>query len=310
MAGMHGSSLAARWTVLLPLLCAPALCVAQDLEPRRWTHLPVDTDVAGVLYVFTTGDLGFDPVLRIQDADVDLHTLVLTYTGYFEFLERTARIDVLVPFQTGRWRGLVDGVQTTVRRDGLADPALRLSTNLVGAPALHGKEFLEYRRAHPAQTTLGAALEVRLPLGEYMEDKLINLGQNRFALGAQLGALHTEGEWSLELTGTAIAYTDNDEFFGGNELEQDPLFAVQTHVVKTFGPEFWCSMGVAYGWAGESSVNGVAKDDDKSNLLYGVSAGYRLAETQSLRIGWFRGDTRTDVGADTHNFLLSWAIRF
>ena len=307
---MAGAFLKPCSAVLLPWICIPALVTAQDLEPRRWTHLPVGTNVVGAGYVYTTGDLIFDPVLRIEDAQVELHTALVSFTRYFELLAQTARLDVHVPFQQGRWHGLLDGVPTTVHRDGMADPVLRLSTSLVGAPALQGKPFLDYKQEHGIDTSVGAALEVRVPLGEYMEDKLINLGQNRYTIAPQLGVLHTRGEWSFELTSTLFTFTDNDEFFRGNKLEQDPLLAVQTHVVKTFASGLWCSAGVAYGWEGESKVNGVPKDDARSNLLYGASVGLRVDPAQGLRVGYFRGDTLTDTGTDAHNFFVSWSIRF
>ena len=87
-------------------------------------------------YVYTRGDLAFDPVLRIEDAEVEMHTALLTYSRYFGLGERTARFDVVVPVQSGEWDGLVDGVPRSVSRDGLADPTLRFSVNLTGAPAL------------------------------------------------------------------------------------------------------------------------------------------------------------------------------
>jgi hypothetical protein len=295
---------------LLAWVLAPAPCLAQDLEPRRWTHLPIGTSVLGINYSFTAGDLGFDPVLEIQDARVEMNTAAVSCTRYFALADRTARIDVIVPVQSGNWDGLVGGVPRSVNRDGLADPVVRLSANLCGAPALTGKEFADFRREHTVGTALGAALEVRLPLGEYQEDKLINLGQNRFTITPQLGLLHTSGEWSFELTGSMYLFTENDEFFNGNKLEQDPLYALQTHVVKTFGQDWWMAAGIAYSWAGESTVNGVAKNDNKSNLLSGASFGFRVDATQSVRLGYIRTDTLNDLGSDTDTFGLGWSFRF
>jgi hypothetical protein len=280
------------------------------MEPRRWTHLPVGTDVIGLGYLYTSGDLAFDPVLRIDDAKVEMHSALLTYSHYFGLGDRTARIDAIVPVQSGNWDGVVDGVPRSVSRDGLADPTLRVSVNLMGAPALSGADFLAYRREHDATTSVGAALSLSLPLGEYDEDKLINLGQNRFVLGSQLGVLHTEGEWSFELTGTAFLFEDNDEFFGGHELEQDPLYTAQTHVVKTFGQGWWVSAGAAYTWAGESTIDNVPKDDEKSTLIWGGSFGFRLTKTQGVRLAYARHDTRTDVGEDTDSLYVGWSIRF
>src|SRR5688572_2540640 len=219
---------------LLPWVCASPAAFGQDLEARRWTHLPVGTNILGIGYAATDGDLAFDPALKIEDAEFEIHTATLAFSRYFEMFGETARIDVLLPYQYGHWKGLVDGDPASVRRDGMADPFLRISYNLVGAPAIEPKEFPGYRKEHGIATALGAAIEVRLPLGEYNDDKLINLGQNRFAIAPQVGLLHTHLDWSFELTGTTIFYTENRDFFGGNELDQDPLFALQTHVVKTF----------------------------------------------------------------------------
>jgi hypothetical protein len=52
--------------------------------------------------------------------------------------------------------------------------------NLYGAPPLSGKDYAAYRAKMDVETIVGAGLAVRLPTGQYMDDKLINLGENRF----------------------------------------------------------------------------------------------------------------------------------
>ncbi len=48
---------------------------AQDLVPRRWSHLPMKMNIAGAAVAYTTGDILLDPVLKLEDATVDLgHT--------------------------------------------------------------------------------------------------------------------------------------------------------------------------------------------------------------------------------------------
>jgi hypothetical protein len=239
-----------------------------------------------------------------------MHTFLASYSRYFALFDTTARVDVIVPYQLGDWRGLLDGAPAAVDREGFGDPVVRLSANLLGAPALRGKEFVDFQRAHDVDTAVAAAVEVRLPLGEYHEDKLINLGQNRYSIAPQLGVLHTRGLWSYELTGTVACFTDNDEFFNGNTLEQDPLFALQAHVVRVFPEGWWMSVGAAYGWGGETTINGDDKDDEKANLLVGASFGFRLCASQGIRIAYLHADSRTDTGADTDNVLVSWSLRF
>jgi hypothetical protein len=79
-------------------------------------------------------------------------------------------------------------------------------------------------------------LVVQLPTGDYMDEKLINLGTNRFTFRPQLGVVHNRGKWSMELTGAVYLYTDNDDFFNGNKLEQDPYYTIQTHLIYAFRP--------------------------------------------------------------------------
>ena len=57
---LSGLLLMACW--LMPLSLA-----AQDLEPRRWTHLPVGTSVLGVGYAGQNADIYFNPVIGITD---------------------------------------------------------------------------------------------------------------------------------------------------------------------------------------------------------------------------------------------------
>jgi len=306
--GTHG---ALSLLVLLGVLSAGAgTALAQDLEPRRWTQLPVGTNILGVGYEIRTGDIRFDPALRISDATFTLHTAAVAYNHYFDLWGRTARFDCLIPVQTGEWRGMVNGERASVSRRGLADPRIRFSVNLIGGASVSAEDYAEYIRSQSERTTIGAALSLYLPLGDYDDDKLINLGQNRFTIRPQLGVLHTRGPWSFELTGSTFFYTENDDFFGDNSLEQDPLFGMQAHVVRTLGGGFWLSGGVAYAWGGETQVNGIENDDARSNLLYGLSFGVPVSGNQSLRVGYIRSDTRVDTGADSHCLFLSWTLRF
>ena len=47
------------------ILGLPIQCLAQELEPRRWSHLPTGKSFIGGGYVYTKGDIYFDPVLQL-----------------------------------------------------------------------------------------------------------------------------------------------------------------------------------------------------------------------------------------------------
>ena len=294
----------------LLLLAAAGRAAAQDLEPRRWSHLPRGMNVFGLAVGRTEGDLFFDPVLQAKDVEVTADTYLASFVHSFGLFERSARVDVLVPHASSKWEGLVSDVPASTQRTGFADPRIRLSVNLVGAPSLAGPEFMEFKKENPTNTIVGAAVSIVLPWGEYKENKLLNLGGNRYVFRPQLGVLHIRGPWSYELTASTFFFTTNDEFFNGNKRQQDPLHAVQAHVVRSFEGGWWASAGAAYGWSGESKINGERQGDRRGDLLSGFSVGCPVGKNQSVKVGYIRSRTQKDVGADTDSVVGAWSIRF
>lgn len=118
---------------------------AQEVEPRRWGHLPLGANFVGAGYVHTTGDIFIDPVLLLEDVDLEMDTYALKYIRTFGLLGKTARVDLTQAHQQATWTGLLDGVPARAYRSGWADPIVRFSINVVGAPPLEGTEFARYR---------------------------------------------------------------------------------------------------------------------------------------------------------------------
>ncbi|MEN8108271.1 MAG: transporter [Pseudomonadota bacterium] len=294
----------------LALLSFTGLGFAQDIEPRRWTPLPIGMNILGVGAVHTDGDIALDPVLELEDVTVEVETIALTFLHSFELLGKSARFDVRLPYKDARWEGLLAGEPASTERKGMGDPRLRLSVNFLGAPALKGRKFQAYRASHPINTVVGAALSITLPLGEYKQDKLLNLGENRFVFRPQLGFVHTRGHWSYELTGSVFLYTDNDDFLASNKREQDPLYAVQTHLTYIPSQRWWASIGAGYDLGGESRINGVKQDDQRRDLLYGISAGLSIGLRSSVKLAYIGSRTHEDVGQDTDSIAFGYSIRF
>jgi len=300
---------AAAFLVFCQGLVCPEI-QAQDLEPRRWSHLPTGLNVLGLGGGWTDGDILFDPVLRISDATFEMSAASVGYVRTFEFLGKSSRIDVNVPYAAGRWEGLVDGEYAMVRRRGFMDPRLRFSMNLYGAPPLSGKEYVQYRRAHPVETTIGVAVQVQFPFGDYNDQKLINLGNNRFYVRPQAGVLHQRYNWQFELTGSVFFYQDNDQFFSGNRLEQKPLWFMQSHAIYTFKPGWWVSASAGYGYGGESSINGVQKNDDRRYFHWALSLGVPISASQGLKFAYISSSTNTSLGSDTNSLVAAWSINW
>jgi len=300
------------WVVLLAVLSLLAVgdCMAQDLEPRRWSHLPAGLNVIGVGTALTEGDIFFDPLLRVEDATFELYGLGASYVHSFDWLGKSARFDATVPYASGRWEGLLDGEYASRRRRGFGDPRIRFSMNLYGAPPLSGKAFAQYRQDNPVNTTIGAALEVVLPVGEYNSDWLLNLGGNRYVFRPQLGVLHQRHKWQFEATGSLFLFQDNDEFWKGTRLEQDPLWFLQGHVIYGFKPGWWASLSGGYAYGGEATVNGVPKNNDARSSYWALSLGIPLSARQSLKLAWVSADTHVRAGTNSNALLAAWSVNW
>jgi hypothetical protein len=282
---------------------------AQELELRRWNHLPINQNFATANVAHTTGDISVDPTLQLENVTVELDTLLLGYIRTFELLDKTARVEIRQAWQSGTWEGLVDGTPTAVSREGRSDTLAKFSVNLVGAPPLAGEAYAAYRAAAVVETIMGAALTVQLPTGQYFDDKLVNLGSNRFTFSPQAGIYQRLHNWSFEATGVARFFTDNTSFFGGKLRQQDPLYSVDGSVEYRFQSGIWVSAGTGINVGGQSTVNGLERDDRRGSFGWAVRAGFPVARSLSFRAGYLETDHWSTAGIASQTVsvgLLGW----
>jgi hypothetical protein len=283
---------------------------AQNTEPRRWTPLPLGTNAVAAGYGYSFGELFLDPLLQAEDVTFSVNTFFVAYLHPFRIGNKLARLDVQVPFNIGDWEGLVQGVPTVVNRTGFSDPRIRLTANLIGPPATGAKEFLEFYKENPVFTTVGASIAVSLPLGKYLEDKLINLGQNLFVITPQLGVLHQWNQWSAEGTLSVNFFTNNNNFNSGKTKKQRPTYSIQSHLTRDFKKGYSVSAGLGYGLSGQSIVNRLPNNDDRDDIQAAASFGFPIAKKQVMQIVYIRSQTLKDIGSDTNSFVLAYSVLF
>jgi hypothetical protein len=291
---------------LSAIIATPAY--SMELAPLRWSHLPLGTNFVGMGYASTEADIFIDPDLQLEDVEMTLDSWAAKYIYTFELFEKSARIGLAQAYQEGEWTGLLEGVPASARRTGLSDSFVRLAVNLYGSPPLSGSEFTNYRANADIETIVGVALAMRLPTGDYLEDKLMNLGQNRFVFRPQLGITHKRGKWTTELTGEVAFHTKNDEFFNGNTRRQDPLYFIHGHLIHTFKPGVWAGASFGYNYGGESSINGVDSNNKKQNIGWALSFAHPLGKNYRLKIAYIgvRTQEDTDFDSDTLTAGVSW----
>jgi hypothetical protein len=283
---------------------------AQDIEPRRWGVIPIGTNVIGVGYLYSNGELLLDPVLEVEDVEMNIHSIAVAYVKPFNLLNTKMRFDLQLPFASANWNGLVSGQPASADRTGMADPRLRLSYSIIGPPSASVKEYGEFLKNNPVYTTVGVSLSFRLPFGNYLEDKLLNIGFNRFTVRPQIGMVHNWNKWSYEITGSIFLFTKNKAFANGNTRTQAPMYAFQNHLNYQFNSSIWTSIGIAYGAGGKSKINDISKNDLRQDLLFGYSLGFKIRPKQSIKFSYLRSATQQTLGARVNTFALLWIVSF
>ncbi|TFH22015.1 MAG: transporter [Myxococcales bacterium] len=301
-----------HWIGLLSaaIACTAATVVvtpvgAQDLEPRAYANTPVGLNFLLVGYSFSTGSVLTDASLPIVDGKVDAHAAVLAYVRSFGVWGKSAKLQLVLPAATASGSATFDGEPMDRTVTGLADPRLRVSVNLLGAPAQTLEQFRSYRQG----TILGTSLQITVPMGQYDRNKLLNLGTNRWSFKPELGLSRAWGPFTLEFAGAAVLYTDNNDFLGGNKREQAPLYSLQVHAIYSLKGGVWLAVDATYYIGGTTTVDGVENDDQQSSTRLGGTLALPLGRYHSLKLYGSSGVfARTGTSFDTIGVV--WQYRW
>jgi hypothetical protein len=281
--------------------------LAQEMEPRAYSPSPVGTNFVAVSVGRSHGAVLFDPTVPITDATATFDHLVVGYGRTYGVFGRQAQVAVIVPYTQGAATGLVGEAEESQRaeREGLADPRVRASIQLVGPGALTPAEFA---RA-PRQTIVGLSLSAQMPLGEYDETKLINLGTHRWAFKPEVGVSVPIGSrWYFDAYAGAWFFTTNDDFYPATaKREQDPLTSLQAHVSYTFPSRAWLAGNATWYGGGEATVDGGAPSTRQSNTRIGLTLSLPIAARQSIKLAASTG-AAARTGTDFDTYLVGWQI--
>jgi hypothetical protein len=155
---------------------------------------------------------------------------------------------------------------------------------------------------------MGASFKVTAPLGQYDDDKLVNIGMNRWSFAPELGMSQTFGPLILELAGAVTLYMDNDGLLG-QTLEQDPLYSAQGHAVYTLPRGIWFAFDATYYTGGRTSVGGVEKDNLQRSSRIGATLAFPLTKLHSLKL-YASSGVSTRTGSDFDTYGVAWQYRW
>ena len=160
------------------------------------------------------------------------------------------------------------------------------------------------KKPHPM---IGASLKVVAPIGQYNEERLLNVGGNRWAVRAELGTvIPLKRKWLLELQAGTWLLGDDDDFIAGYR-EQDPIYAFQLHLVRRLRPGFWVSLDGNYFTGGRQTIGGEELQDVQDNSRVGATVVLPFKRRHAVKLGFATG-IFTEFGSDFDQYLVSYQV--
>jgi Putative MetA-pathway of phenol degradation len=252
---------------------------AQSIEPRAYSAAPTGVNFVIAGYAGTQGGVAFDTSVPITDPNLKVRSVIVAYARTLDLWGRSGKFDVIVPASRLNGDALFRGERVERNVDGLGDPLARLSVILYGARAMTPAQFQAYRQ----DLVVGVSLQVSIPLGQYDDTRLINLGSNRWSFKPEVGVSKASGPWTVELKGATTFFTDNNDFFGGGSRTQKPLYSGQANVIYNFRPGLWASVDATYYTGGRTTLNETLNNDLQKNWRLGATLAVPLTAQQSLK---------------------------
>lgn len=293
------------WVAFAASMAGSVPSLAQELEPRAYSNAPIGMNFLLAGAGHSEGSLLFDPSVPIQGADAKVDLGLLGYARSIAVAGMSGKIGVVLPVARLHASGYIDGAYHERNVSGLADPVLLFSVNFHGAPALTAEEFSRYRQ----DTIAGATIKVSAPAGQYDRDRLLNIGTHRWSLKPEVGISQALGNWIVEGAAAVSWYTANHDFFGGQELKQDPVYSLQGHVVYNFARGLWLAADATYYAGGATTMGGVAKDNKLDNWRSGLTLSVPVDRKNSIKLAGSTG-VSTRTGTDFTAYMLIWQYRW
>ena len=293
------------WSIVLWLAAVAPGLHAQDIDPRQYAKAPIGVNFLLAGPAVSNLGLPQDPAIPLTDAKLNTYGGVVGYARVLRVGGQSAKISVALPFMQLEGSALYEGERVTRSVGGLTDAKVRFAMNLFGAPAVDLAGFKDYKQ----DLVVGASLTVTAPTGQYDPERLVNIGANRWSFRGEVGASKAVGKWILELMATAEAFTDNPDFYIGRTRTQEPVFAGKGHVIRNFKKGMWASVDATYYTGGETSINGVFRNDLQENWRLGATFVAPVSLKHALKLNASSG-VYARTGNNFDLLALTWQYRW
>lgn len=260
---------------------------------------PVGANVVTISGLYSSSNTAVDTSIVYPNLDVDTTVVIPSYSRFFGVGQHLAQASVSIPYAWANVKLSTANRGVAPSNAGLTDSYAHLTLGLVNAPALSPADFGAYMvKQNPAVVTYGL-MAVMPPTGDYENDRLVNIGTNRWTFRAGLPTtVRLSPTWApgktttFELLPSADFYTpNNDPAFPEFELRgrqagrrlarvlapdqttQAPMGSLEMHLTHDLNDRLWLSLDSYSRLGGESSSDGEAQGNQQAWTALGATIG-------------------------------------
>ncbi len=204
------------------------------------------------------------------------------------------------------------GVAFSESSSGFGDPSVAFVTNLIGTPRLNSTvDLLNYEPSF----SMDLALLLSIPVGVYENDKLVNLGLNRWfgrialPLKYHFGVFSPGYMSSFEITPSVYLFADNDDFMVGHNLKNEPIWQIESHLTHDFTRNFFGSLDMLYENGFQSKLDGNELGENLEIGSLGFSMNYHIDDNIMIRTSYSSnvfGNNNLETSVIRLQFVYSW----
>jgi hypothetical protein len=148
-----------------------------------------------------------------------------------------------------------------------------------------------------------------LPTGSYQQDRILNIGENRWKWTLGGGLIWPLGDrWLIDAIPEVTWYGDNNDYKGNRKLEQDVSTALTGYLRFLITPQFQLITGAQINRGGATKINEVDQNNAPNNTRLSLGLLYLTPEKQQWQLRYSH-DAAVDNGFLTADELtLRYAL--
>lgn len=282
----------------------------QATEAKIYQNYPLGMNMLQFSYGRQSNNSTIDGDITLpnKDVDIDATIMYLRYATFFNFFNKTAGIQVVLPYVDIN----ANFFGTKANNSGLGDMIFVIGSNIIGGKPMAFGEYLQT----PKETVFAWSLATTAPTGSFSSEKLLNPSGNRWQFKPELAVSIPVSKFDIEVYAAAKFFTTNNKLPStvlgqpASSVSQKPFYSLTFHSVYNINDKIWVSFDAAGRTGGETKKNGIAQNDSQTVLGLGGSMNYSPSVHHKIGVSFITNAAGDENSPNGSIYALKYSYVF